>query len=102
MFRSFAAGSLAWTILLCLIHQSVNHAQDSPAADQKLILSAPLTHSDWILKDGVPGLDDGLPGVRHMLDMCRAAGWNRVYWRCLDAGRSLYPSHLMDPMGLPL
>jgi uncharacterized lipoprotein YddW (UPF0748 family) len=68
----------------------------------KLVLSAPLTHSDWVLKDNVPGLDDGLSGVRHMLDMCKAAGWSTIYWRCLDAGRSLYPSQLMDPMGPPL
>jgi len=33
--------------------------------------------------------------------MCQAAGWSRIYWRCLDAGRSLYPSKLMDPMGPP-
>ena len=54
-----------------------------------------------MLKDNVPGLDEGLAGVRHMLDMCKAAGWSRIYWRCLDAGRSLYPSSLMDPMGPP-
>ncbi len=74
---------------------------DEPPTDGRLILSAPLTHSDWVLKDNVAGLDDGLAGVRHMLDMCKAAGWSRVYWRCLDAGRSLYPSQLMDPMGPP-
>jgi uncharacterized lipoprotein YddW (UPF0748 family) len=70
-------------------------------AEDRLILSAPLTHSDWVMKDNIPGLDDKLPGVRHMLDMCKAAGWSRIYWRCLDAGRSLYPSALMDPMGPP-
>ncbi len=77
-------------------------SQDPKGLDQKFILSAPLTHSDWILKDNVPGLDDKLTGVRHMLNMCKAAGWNRIYWRCLDAGRSLYPSNLMDPMGMPV
>jgi hypothetical protein len=34
--------------------------------------------------------------------MCKAAGWSRIYRRCLDAGRSLYPSQLMDPMGAPV
>ena len=80
------------------------YSSPAAAADQApppLVLSAPLTHSDWVLKDNVPGLDAGLGGVRHMLDMCRAAGWTRIYWRCLDAGRSLYPSQLMDPMGPP-
>jgi|GEM_PF-529797 len=77
-------------------------AESTPQNGQpKLILSSPLTHSDWVLKDNVPGLDDGLAGVRHMLDMCKAAGWSKIYWRCLDSGRSLYPSNLMDPMGPP-
>ncbi len=71
--------------------------QDPPAPD-KLILSSPLTHSDWVLKDGV---DTGAEGVRHMLDMCKAAGWSKIYWRVLDSGRSLYPSKLRDPMGSP-
>ena len=63
---------------------------------QDLILSAPLTHSDWILKAGIPW---GEPGVRHMLDACKACGWSRVYWRALDGGRSLYQSKLMRPQG---
>jgi hypothetical protein len=67
-----------------------------PAPDQKLILSAPLTHSDWMLKPNIPA---GEAGVRHMLDACRACGWSRVYWRVLDGGRSLYKSRLMRPQG---
>ena len=62
----------------------------------RLILSAPLTHSDWILKSGIPW---GEAGVRHMLDACKACGWSRVYWRALDGGRSLYHSKLMRPQG---
>lgn len=69
--------------------------------EEKLILSSPLTHSDWVLKENISGLDYGLAGVRHMLDMCKASGWSKIYWRMLDAGRSLYPSKLMEPMGLP-
>jgi Glycosyl hydrolase-like 10 len=65
-------------------------------ASQKLILSAPLTHSDWALKAGIPW---GEPGVRHMLDACKACGWSRIYWRALDGGRSLYKSKLMRPQG---
>ena len=63
---------------------------------RKVILSAPLTHSDWMLREGVAW---GPPGVHHMLDACKACGWSRVYWRCLDGGRSLYHSKLMDPQG---
>ena len=63
---------------------------------ESLILSAPLTHSDWVLKAGIPW---GEPGVRHMLDACKACGWSRVYWRALDGGRSLYQSKLMRPQG---
>ena len=62
----------------------------------KLIFGAPLTHSDWILKAGIPW---GEAGVRHMLDACKACGWSRVYWRALDGGRSLYHSALMRPQG---
>jgi hypothetical protein len=61
-----------------------------------LILSAPLTHSDWMLREGVAW---GPEGVRHMLDTCKACGWSRIYWRALDGGRSLYHSKLMEPQG---
>jgi hypothetical protein len=75
--------------------RSLGAAKDSARPD-KLILSAPLTHSDWILKPGIPW---GEPRVRHMLDACKACGWSRVYWRALDGGRSLYHSKLMRPQG---
>jgi hypothetical protein len=71
-------------------------APGSTEAAEKLVLSAPLTHSDWILKAGIPW---GEAGVRHMLDACRECGWSRVYWRALDGGRSLYKSRLMRPQG---
>lgn len=62
----------------------------------RLILSAPLTHSDWVLKPGIPW---GEAGVRHMLDACKGCGWSRVYWRVLDGGRALYKSKLVLPEG---
>src|SRR5215217_8083850 len=73
-------------------------AQESTASasSRKLILSAPLTHSDWMLKAGIAW---GPEGVRHMLDACKACGWNRIYWRVLDGGRALYRSKLLRPMG---
>ncbi len=77
-------------------------ATDAPTGEvpgepaRKLILSAPVTHPDWMLRDGVAW---GPDGVRHMLDMCKASGWNRVYWRALDGGRALYRSALMEPQG---
>lgn len=43
----------------------------------------------------------GEPGVRHMLDACKACGWSRIYWRALDGGRSLYKSKLLRPQGGP-
>ncbi len=61
-----------------------------PAA--RLPLSAPLTHSDWMLK---PGIAAGLDGVKHMLDACKACGWSHVYWRVFDAGRATYRSKLL-------
>src|SRR5689334_13544331 len=63
---------------------------------KKLILSAPLTHSDWMLK---PGVAWGAEGVRHMLDACKACGWSRVSWRAMDGGRALYKSKLLRAQG---
>src|SRR5215211_7217514 len=63
-------------------------------SDDRLILCAPLTHSDWMLK---PNIAWGEPGVRHMLDACKAAGWSRVMWRVADAGQATYASKLMQP-----
>jgi hypothetical protein len=68
------------------------------AAGAKILLSAPLTHSDWVLK---PNISWGMPGVRHMLDACKACGWSHVYWRVCDAGRSTYASKLLDPGDIP-
>jgi hypothetical protein len=64
------------------------------AADDKLIFCSPLTHSDWMLK---PNIAWGEPGVKHMLDACKAAGWSRVLWRVADAGQATYASKLMQP-----
>jgi hypothetical protein len=64
------------------------------ADSDRLILSAPLTHSDWMLR---PGIVWGDEGVRHMLDACKATGWSHIYWRILDGGRSLYKSKLVTP-----
>ena len=67
----------------------------SPASETKLTLSAPLTHSDWMLKANGPKW--GPEGVRHMLDACKACGWSNVYWRVFDAGVSTYRSKLLRP-----
>lgn len=60
----------------------------------RLPFSAPLTHSDWMLK---PGMKWGPEGVHHMLDACKACGWSRVHWRVLDGGRALYASKIVRP-----
>src|SRR5262249_25878546 len=62
--------------------------------DSTLPLSAPLTHSDWMLKAGMKW---GPEGVHHMLDACKACGWSRVHWRVLDGGRAAYPSKVVRP-----
>src|SRR5436190_9374033 len=67
----------------------------SPSSDPKLALSAPLTHSDWMLKPHGPKW--GPEGVRRMLDACKACGWSNVYWRVFDAGVSTYKSKLLRP-----
>jgi hypothetical protein len=67
----------------------------SPPTAPKLTLSAPLTHSDWMLKPHGPKW--GPEGVHHMLDACKACGWSNVYWRVFDAGVSTYKSKLLRP-----
>ncbi len=67
-----------------------------------LILSAPLTHSDWMGKAGkVEGVVWGPEGVRHMLDTCKASGWSIIHWRCMDGGRALYKSKFLVPQCYP-
>ena len=89
-------------VVLCLMaagavsFAGADEAAPAQAKPGAFILSAPLTHSDWMLREGLAW---GPEGVRHMLDACKACGWSRVYWRALDGGRSLYKSALMNPQG---
>jgi hypothetical protein len=62
---------------------------------RRMILSSPLTHSDWMIKKDGPEWGPG--GVRHMLTRCREFGFDRVFWRCYDCGRSTYPSSRIEP-----
>lgn len=72
-------------------------AQNAPGnSSSRLTLSAPLTHSDWMLK---PNIAWGEKGVQHMLDRCKESGWKEIYWRTFDGGRSLYHSKLMRAGG---
>jgi Glycosyl hydrolase-like 10 len=64
---------------------------------QKLVLGAPITHCDWMLKDNRPEVVWGKDGVRHMLSVCKAAGISQIYWRVLDAGRAMYKSRFVLP-----
>lgn len=68
----------------------------SRPARSDIVLSVPVTHSDWMLHHPAPAW--GPAGVRQILDRCREAGLRRVYWRCLDGGRACYPSKLVDPL----
>jgi hypothetical protein len=86
---SLAAGGAAWTLPAQVRGNAV---------DEKMVLSAPLTHSDWMLK---PGMKWGVEGVRHMLDACQACGWSHVYWRVFDAGQSTYRSELLAEASRP-
>jgi hypothetical protein len=68
-------------------------AETAAAKTTRLPLSAPLTHSDWMLKPNAPAW--GPDGVRTMLDACKECGWSHVYWRVFDAGVSTYKSKLL-------
>jgi hypothetical protein len=85
--KSLAAVAAAWS--------PVARGIAAESANGKLTLSAPLTHSDWLLKADGPRW--GLEGVRHMLDACKDCGWTHVYWRVFDAGVATYASKLLRP-----
>jgi hypothetical protein len=61
-----------------------------------IILSSPLTFSDWVLKKDPPPFSP--EGVRLVLERCKAYGFTRIYWRCYDSGCSTYASRSIDPM----
>ena len=62
--------------------------------NDSMVLSAPLTHSDWLWRDR-DRIGHGPQSVRYTLDRCKEMGWTKVYWRCFDGGRANYPSKLM-------
>jgi uncharacterized lipoprotein YddW (UPF0748 family) len=62
---------------------------------KRIIMSSPLTHSDWMGKKDGPAW--GPAGVRHMLNRCKEFGFDKIFWRCYDCGRSTYQSTLIEP-----
>lgn len=94
--RTFLRSTLSASGALPFCVNTLAQSETPSAPVTKLILGAPLTHSDWMLK---PGIAWGEEGVRHMLDACKACGWSKVYWRVFDGGRSCYKSKLLRPMG---
>lgn len=62
---------------------------------EKFILTAPLTYSDWFLKDD---FEVDADSIRYMLTRCKEFGISRVYWRMFDAGRTCYFSKYAEPM----
>lgn len=63
------------------------------SAPATVVLSVPLTHSDWTLRMDLP-MDRA--SIHYMLDQCKACGWSRIYWRLFNGGRTVYPSQLAD------
>ena len=43
------------------------------------------------------GLKWGPEGVRQMLTHCKEFGFDRIFWRCYEAGRATYHSKLIEP-----
>ncbi|MDQ6631623.1 MAG: family 10 glycosylhydrolase [Verrucomicrobiota bacterium] len=89
--RRFIKKSLLATSVVPILGQKIFAATNS-----ELYFGAPLTHSDWMLKADIAW---GMEGVQHMLDVCKASGWSRVFWRAFDGGRSLYKSKLLRAQG---
>lgn len=90
--RTFLKGTA--TIAGAAITTRYAFAQSPATTDDRITLGVPVTHSDWMLKDGIPW---GPPGVHHMLDACKSSGWSHIYWRVTDGGRAMYPSKVMRP-----
>jgi uncharacterized lipoprotein YddW (UPF0748 family) len=59
-----------------------------------MLLSSPLTHSDWLHR--LPKKMYGKKSVYYMLDRCKDVGWSKIYCRCFDGGQAYYPSKYMD------
>jgi uncharacterized lipoprotein YddW (UPF0748 family) len=72
-----------------------NQTPRGGADSDSIVLSTAVTHSDWI-----HGHRDRIghrrQSVTYILDRCKGVGIQRVYWRCLDGGRAMYASQLMD------
>src|SRR4051794_41909760 len=92
--RTFLKGTLATAALPCFWTAGAENTP--PVARSKYILSAPLTHSDWMLK---PNITWGPEGVQHMLDQCKECGWSRIYWRGVGGGGAFYKSKMLKPKG---
>ncbi|HOX37834.1 MAG TPA: family 10 glycosylhydrolase [Candidatus Brocadiia bacterium] len=84
-------------LAICAIFTISASADENPGKPETrpAILSSPVTHSDWMLRNPPPKW--GPEGVRQILDRCKQCGWKRVYWRCFDGGKALYPSKLLEP-----
>ena len=66
--------------------------------DEKILISAPLTLSDWMLRPSMKKFEKPSDdAVRYVLTRCKEFGMKRVYWRTFDAGMSTYRSKLADP-----
>ena len=61
----------------------------------EIILATPVTHSDWVWNHQ-KRIGHGKRSVKYILDRCKAVGWRRIYWRCLDGGQACYASELVD------
>jgi uncharacterized lipoprotein YddW (UPF0748 family) len=68
-------------------------------SDRKIVLSSPVTHSDWVWRDEAR-IGHHEASVKYILDRCREFGWRKLYWRCLDGGQALYASKLMDSVAV--
>lgn len=88
-------GPLAGTVDLQMPRTSADHFRENVMSSSKIVLSTPITHSDWVwqYQKRIGHRDES---VRYILDRCKAAGLNRVYWRVFDGGQAFYKSKLRD------
>jgi hypothetical protein len=96
MLKSTFILGLASSLVFAQAALAADKPLNSTKMENKMILSAPLTHSDWMMHPNQPQW--GPEGIRTMLLHCKESGLTKVYWRVFDAGRALYASKLLDQM----
>ena len=92
--RKFIKNAAKGSAAMWVVTGSVNGWACLPPVQAigKIRLSSPLTVTDWWLHHGT--VDEA--GIRHMLQQCKNAGLDTIYWRVFDSGYVTFESRYAD------